>query len=58
MACNIECRDCSVVKDLPHSAIQLYQDFIPFLTDGLRPGNEVADEEDAEPIQEPEPKVR
>ncbi len=58
LACNIECRDCSVIKDLPHSAVQLYQDFIPFLTDGLRPGNGIAAERDAEPIQKPESKAR
>jgi AcrR family transcriptional regulator len=58
LACNIECRDCSVVKNLPDSAVQLYRDFIPFLTDGLRPGNDVADEEDAEPARKPESKAR
>jgi AcrR family transcriptional regulator len=57
LACNIECRDCAVIKDLPHSAIQLYQDFIPFLTDGLRPGNGVAAERDAEPMHKPESKA-
>jgi AcrR family transcriptional regulator len=57
LACNIECRDCSVIKDLPHSAVQLYRDFIPFLTDGLRPVNATVAEPGDEPASKPESKA-
>lgn len=57
LACNIECRDCSVVRDLPDSAVQLYRDFIPFLADGLRPGSGASAERGDVPATQPESKA-
>ena len=39
LACNINCAECAVMKDPTNAAAELYRDFIPFLTDGLRAGN-------------------
>ena len=43
MACNIECSGCRVLGDDPQGAVNLYRDFMPFLTDGLRPRNGTSD---------------
>ena len=47
LACNIECSGCRVLGDDPQGAVNLYRDFMPFLTDGLRPRNGTSDAGDA-----------
>ena len=37
LACNIECTECTALGDDPQEAVNLFRDFMPFLTDGLRP---------------------
>ena len=57
LACNIECGACTLMTDPPDAAVELYRDFVPFLTDGLRPPNGASPDTDNRPAHQPESKA-